>query len=256
MPVFNQETFLKKAINSILRQTYKNFEFLILDDGSTDSSWFILKSYKDRRIHLFRNKHTQGLAKGLNYLIEKAKGRYIARMDGDDISSIDRIMLEKKMLDQNNSLDLVGSWAKIINTQGKIIGDIKYPMSIKQIRDKILIFNPFVHSSIMFRKKIYDQLDGYNEKYLYSQDYDFSLRLAADYECMNIPEYLIKYRWQPNFPKQKQQHLAALKIRLYALRYYGYPKWEVIKLIKPFFLYLLPPWLKKIYWQEKFYDKN
>lgn len=252
MPIFNQESFLKEAVKSILDQTFKNFEFLVLNDGSTDNSLKIIKSFKDKRIKIFQNKKRQGLARGLNFLIKKAKGEYIARMDGDDISLPGRLRDQVGFLEKNPQIVLVGSWAKIINEKGEVIGEFKYPTRYAAIRKIILSNNPFIHPSVMFRKKIFKKLGGYDEKLFYSQDYDLFLRLVIKYPCANIPKCLLKVRWVPDFEKQRKQHKIALKTRLKAVKEYGYHKAEIMKLIKPFLFYLIPTKFKKLFWQIKF----
>lgn len=252
LPVFNKEKFLKKAIESILTQTFKNFEFLILDDGSTDNSLKIIKGFKDKRIKVFSNKKRQGLAKGLNFLIKQAKGEYIARMDGDDISLSDRLKEQVRFLDKYFQIALTGSWVKIIDNKGKVVGEFKHPIEYKEIRKIILNYNPFVHPSVMFRKKIFKKLGGYDERLFYSQDYDLFLRFVANYSCANMPKFLLRFRWQPDFKKQKKQHQTALKVRFKAIKEYGYHKKEIIKLIKPFLFYLIPKKFKKLFWQIKF----
>lgn len=255
MAVFNQERFLKKAIRSILNQTFRDFKFLILDDGSTDGSFDIIQSFKDRRIKIFQNRKRQGLAKGLNFLIGKAKGKYIARMDGDDISMAARLKEQVEFLDKHPKVALIGCWTKIINDKGAIVGESRRPTEYQKIRKVILASDSFVHPSVMFRKNIFTKIGGYNEDYFYSQDYDLFLRFVIKYPCVNIPQYLLKFRWQSDFEKQKKQHLAALKIRLKAIKEYGYPKREIIKLTKPVFYYLIPFQIKKFYWQAKLKKK-
>lgn len=251
MPVFNQERFLKESILSILIQSYKNFEFLILDDCSTDKSLNIIKSHKDRRIKLYQNKKRQGITKSLNYLVKTAKGKYIARMDGDDISLPDRLQKQARFLAKHKETALVGSWAKIIDERGMVVSEFKYPTNQKKIRRVILGFNPFIHPSVMFRKKVFEKVGGYDENLLYSQDYDLFLRLVINYPCVNLPFYLLKFRWDPNLEKQKKQHLNALKIRLKAVEKYGYNRREILKLIRPALLYFIPIQIKKIFWQRK-----
>lgn len=252
MPVFNQERFVKKAIKSILNQTFTDFEFLIIDDSSNDSTLKILKSFKDKKIKVFKNIKQLGLAKCLNFLIKKAKGKYIVRMDGDDISAKDRLKVQVELLDKNPQIALVGSWAEVIDANGNIIGQFKHPTKYSKIRDVILSYNPFIHPSVCFRKKIFNSIGGYNEELFYSQDYDLFLRMVEKYKSVNLPRFLLKFRWLPNYRKQKEQHLTALKIRLKAISQYNYKKWEIIKLAKPVFNYLMPVSLKRLYWDIKF----
>lgn len=256
MSVFNQDKFLNKSINSILQQTYNNFDFLILNDGSFDNSGKIIKKFKDKRIKYYENKKRLGLTKCLNILIDKTKTDYIARMDGDDISLPNRIGEQIMFLKKNIKFALVGSWAKIINSKGEIIGEFKYPSSYKLLRRAILSYNPFIHPSIMFKKKNIIKIGGYDENLFYCQDYDLFLRLMQKYPCANLKKYLLKFRWQEDYEKQKKQHFQALKIRWSAICKYGYSKWEMIKLIKPLALYLIPINLKKSYWAKKYYHKN
>lgn len=251
MAIYNQEKYLKEAIESILKQTFKDFEFLVIDDKSTDGSLAIIKNFHDQRIKLFQNKSRLGLSKCLNLLINRARGAYIARMDGDDISFPNRLEKQSAFLNKNPQVVLVGSWAIIINQQGQEVGKLQYPINYQDIKRSILSYNPFIHPSVCFRKEIIQEIGGYDKQLFYCQDYDLFLRLVTKYPCVNIPEFLFKFRWQPDFAKQKKQHLTALKIRLKAIRDYGYRKWEIVKLIQPLLAYLTPTSIKQIYWRLK-----
>ena len=251
MPIYNQERFLKESIASILGQSFKDCELLIMDDGSSDNSFKIIKSFQDKRIKVFQNSKRLGLAKCLNRLIIKSHGKYLARMDGDDISLQDRLIKQASFLDKNIKVALVGCKAKIINAKGVVIGYFKYPSGYQEIRKDILSQNLFVHPGIMMRKDIIKSLGGYDEKLFYSQDYDLTLRLVVKHTCYNLNQFLLKFRWLPDFKKQHQQHRLALLIRLKAIKEYGYSKTEIIKLIRPLLLYLIPKRLKQIYWQKK-----
>ena len=251
MSIFDQDVFLEDAIKSILNQTYNNFELLIIDDCSTDNSLKIINSFNDTRIKIYQNKKRIGLSKNLNFLINKSRGDYIARMDGDDISLASRLEKQIAFLNKNPQVVLVGCWATIINQHGKEVGKLQYLINYQDIKRTILSYNPFIHPSICFRKEIIQEIGGYDEQLFYCQDYDLFLRLAARYSCMNIPEFLFKFRWLPDFTKQKEQHLTALKIRFKAINNYGYNKLEIIKLVRPFVFYLIPTFIKKIYWQLK-----
>jgi len=251
MSVYNQAEYLEKAIKSILDQTLTNFEFLILDDGSTDNSREIINDFKDKRIKFFKNKQRQGLAKGLNRLIKESQGDYIARMDGDDISLPTRLAEEVDFLEKNREVVLVGSWVEIIDKKDRAVGYFKHPSDYQEIRKKILSRNLFIHPSVIFRKEAFNEVGGYDEDLAYSQDYDLFLRMAAKFPCRNISKILLQFRWLGDFTKQKEQHRLALKIILKALREYNYHWWEVFKLIKPAFFYLIPIRIKRFYWRRK-----
>lgn len=193
MSVFNGEIYLSDAINSILNQTYSNFEFLIVDDGSTDSSREILKKFKknDPRIRLFLNKKNIGLPAALNLAISKSNGKFIARMDSDDISLPNRFETQIDFLEKNPDIFLIGSSAIIIDEDGKRIGALRKFNNPKKVQKKLITHNPLIHPSIMFRTSKL----RYNPKFKYSQDYDFYLRaLVSGKKITNLSDLLIKYR--------------------------------------------------------------
>jgi glycosyltransferase involved in cell wall biosynthesis len=255
LPVYNQEKYLKNAIKSILNQSYGGFELLILNDGSIDKSQSIIDSFADKRIRLFKNKKNQGLAKGLNFLISKARGSYIARMDGDDVSNKNRLKKQIDYLKRHQQTALLGTWARIINKNNRIIGKIEYPTKADKIRKKILCDNLFVHPSVIFKKDTFNKLGRYNEKLKYSQDYDLFLRFAVQHGCVNLPDYLIDFRWDPDFNKQREQHRAALQTRIRAVKEYGYSPLELLKLVLPAVKYIIPTKIKRFYWKVSLNEK-
>ena len=168
MSVYNSENFLKKSIESILNQTYENFQFLIINDCSTDKSLSILEYFKkkDKRVYIFENKSNIGLTKSLNKLLENAEGDLIARHDADDISDKSRFENQINFLNQHG-YDGCTTKASSLQT-GETIHKVK-----NYIPPKILIKykNPFIHGSLMIYKKVIDSIGGYNEDYKYAQDY-------------------------------------------------------------------------------------
>ena len=154
MPVYNGEIYLAEAIESILNQTFADFEFLIIDDGSTDNTWGILSSYNDNRIRLTRNPKNVGLIESLNNALTLAIGHYIARIDADDISLPKRLEKQKEFLDKNLEIALVGSWVEIIDRQGKRIGYQKFLWDDSLIRWQLLFKTTFAHSAIMARRDV------------------------------------------------------------------------------------------------------
>ncbi len=195
MPVYNGEKYLKEAIDSILNQTFTDFEFIIINDGSTDESETIIKSYNNEKIRLINNQINSGLTKALNKGLGIARGRYIARQDADDISMSNRFEIQYNFLKSNPNIALIGGWAKIIDEKGKQIRDEKKPLSFEEIKFHILFQNPFIHSTIFFRKDIIQKIGGYSEKYKHAEDFELYSRLIKkDYSITNIPIFLIKYR--------------------------------------------------------------
>lgn len=221
MSVHNGEKFLKEAIVSILNQTFTDFEFIIIDDGSIDNSKKIIEDFDDKRIKLISRKN-KGLTVSLNEGLNLARGEYIARMDTDDISHPRRFETQINFLDKNPKICLCGTWAKMIDKNGNEIGEYKTPVNSKEIRRGIFWHNPFIHSSIMIRRKTLNKVGGYNEKYKTAQDYELWSRLVPKYQTANLPEFLLKYRFlQTNITTTRKKSFLykwlTLKIRLFVL---------------------------------------
>lgn len=193
MSVFNGEDFLRETIDSILNQTFTDFEFIIINDGSTDSTRMILESYNDPRIRLF-NQENAGLTKSLNNGIDKTKGEYIARQDSGDMSGPQRLDLEVKFMEDHPDVGLVGTCSKIINKDGKFLKSWKLPNGHEKISKMLLNGNCFLHGSVLFRKECVATVGRYREKFEYAQDYDFWLRISEKYKVENIDKELYKYR--------------------------------------------------------------
>ena len=168
MSVQNSELTVATSIESILKQSYTNYEFLIIDDASTDNTYKILKKYKkkDFRIKTFRNKQNQGLTKSLNTLIGFSNGEYIARQDSDDESMVDRLQIQYEYL-VRKKLDACASRSISMQSNRIIPGPSFY------ISPRILVNfkNPMVHGTLLISKKVLEELNNYDERFYYSQDY-------------------------------------------------------------------------------------
>ena len=194
MSVYNGEKYLNEAIDSILGQTFKDFEFLIVNDGSTDKTGEILESYNDPRIKAINNKKNIGLTKSLNKGLKISKGEYIARMDADDVSMPERLEKELEFLEQNRNVGLVGTDYLFINEKGKVVHIVKCLNGSRELKEKLLEGNQFVHGSVMLRRECIDKVGTYREEFKFAQDYDFYLRIAEVYDVANISEPLYKWR--------------------------------------------------------------
>jgi glycosyltransferase involved in cell wall biosynthesis len=255
----NNETTIKEAVSSILMQTFRNFEFIIVNDASTDKTLQILKKIKDRRIKIISNKKRQGLTKSLNFALKVIKTNIIARMDADDIAHPKRLKTQFDYLQKNPKIALCGSWVELIDGNDQKIKVKKFPTSSVEIKSKILKFNPFIHSSIMFKKSIVKRIGAYNNNFRFAQDYEFLLRVASKFLTSNIPRPLLKYRLPSlksiSVKNLKNQEKFALKARLLALTKYNYPKWQALFLIKPMISYLIPAKIKlsiyKFFWNKR-----
>lgn len=197
MPVYNAEKYLEESMTSILNQSFKNFEFLIMDDGSKDKSAAILKKYaqKDKRIRLFHQKN-RGIAKSLNTLIDKANTDIIARMDADDIAHLERFTIQYTYLQKHPKTALLGSFGELFR-ENKILGANTAFAEDFMNRWFLSLFPPFLHSSVIFRKNAFIKAGKYRKKYEPAEDYDLWIRIKRFGKIENIPQILTKMRITP-----------------------------------------------------------
>lgn len=194
LPVYNAEKYLKESIDSILNQTFTDFEFIIINDGSKDKSADIIKSYSDARI-VYIEQQNIGLANTLNKALGIAKGKYIARQDNDDISHKDRFKKQVEFLEKNPTIALVGTWARIIDEAGNDTGrSHKHACNSDYLKLELVFDNPFVHSSIMAKKDGLLQVGGYNLSNEIFEDHNLWSRVSYQYDVANLPEELLLYR--------------------------------------------------------------
>ena len=194
IPVYNGEKFLAEAIDSVLNQTFSDFELLIVNDCSTDKSRNIINSYQDKRIRLINNEKNIGQTKSMNRGLKLAKGKYIARLDQDDVSCKDRLQLQIKYI-SGLSKTILGSWAYDINNNSETVGYIQNPLDNDSIIDSLAISSSLTHSSIFMERKDMLSLGGYSDKYNIAMDWALWIKAAKNnYKFMNIPKYLIGLR--------------------------------------------------------------
>ena len=195
MTVYNGERYLADAIRSVLLQTFADFEFLIIDDASTDRSEEIILSFEDERIKFRRNKKNMGQTASLNYGLRRSIGEYVARMDQDDLSKPDRLAQQVSFLDDNENVVLVGSWAESIDENGKYICTIRHPVTFSDIREGIACGNPFTHPSVLYRRHEVSELGGYSESFVFAQDWCLWIKLIKNgYQLANLPLELVCFR--------------------------------------------------------------
>ena len=222
MPVFNAESTIAQAISSVLKQSFVDFEFIIVDDGSEDKSVQIINSFKDERIVLLQNKHD--FIGSLNKGLEHAKGRYIARMDADDIMHIDRLKIQYEVFEEEPTITVCGSWmtplvdGRLRNDTMKIFsGLIQNPLLI------LLNGNMLFHPTIMIRKEFLVQHELKYEPYPYAEDYKLWLEIAKKAGVFYIePQALLYYRISENQIskiKQDEQKQTADKIKMETIQY-------------------------------------
>lgn len=256
MSVYNEkESYLKEAAESILNQSFSDFEFIIIDDGSDDKNCLrTLEEFveKDERIKFIRNETNIGLTKSLNKSLAQATGKYIARIDSDDIADSHRLEKQLQFMENNPTYALCGSWAYFIDQDGKVTGEKKSPTDYERIKKMLIFFNFFTHSSLFFRRDIAMILDGYNENLKKAQDYDFILKISANHPVAILPEFLCSNRQHSrsiSASSKKKQEWCAIQARWNAIHYYGYPKIDFLKIIPAIFYFLFVPYFleKKIH---------
>ena len=198
MPVYNGAAYLKEAIDSILCQTYRNYEFIIINDGSTDKSAEVIRTYDDSRIRYYEHEN-QGLAATLNRGIELSRGKYIARQDQDDVSFPRRLEKQLDFLETNPDYAIVGTWAEIWVGDKKTKRSHRHPSDNLTLQFDLLFTNPFVHSSMMLRRLVLKEIGPYTRDNARQppEDYELWSRIAKQYKIANIPEILQIYREIP-----------------------------------------------------------
>lgn len=221
MPCFNSENFIEDAIESILNQTYENFEFFILDDGSTDRTTLKIQGFKDSRIKLLCENENKGIVYQLNKGIDLARGKYIARMDADDVSFPDRLQKQVDFLESpmNRNVDVLGTNAIKIGKEGGVIEFKNY--TPQQISFLLNFYCPILHPTVMIRKSIFDNGLRYSEDYKYAEDLALWRTIDNGRNIAILNEYLLSYRIHNNQTNrsnvrketQKDSTLRALGIK-------------------------------------------
>lgn len=219
MSVYNNEDYLDMSINSILNQSFKNFEFIIINDGSNLNTRRILNYYKkkDKRIILINQKN-KGLTVSLNRAIKISKGSIIARQDADDISHKERFIKQISVFMNNKNIVLCGTFAYLINEKNDMIKSVtNLPIKDNKIKNQLIYQNCFIHSSIMYRSNVIKKIGLYNKSYKYAQDYECWSRMMSEGIFLNIPKKLISIRIHNNsitFKNVKEQTYSAIQIAL------------------------------------------
>jgi glycosyltransferase involved in cell wall biosynthesis len=212
---YNNEKYLRYAVDSILNQDYVDFELLVIDDGSTDSSKDIILEYKDKRIVKFRNDKRLGLAACMNFLIDRSTRKYFCRMDADDIMMVNRLSLQLDFMETNPDIDVVGSNADIIDESGNCIGK---RVAISDLSTLAICtrYGYFVHPTV-FGRTIWFKKNKYDIRFLRGQDYELWLRTVNFSKFKNLNESLIFYRVgsKRNYLKKK---IFSLRYRIMACR--------------------------------------
>ena len=195
MPVYNAERYLKQSIESILDQSFRDFEFIIVSEPGTNiESTTVIRSYHDPRIRHIRNTRRLGYPGSLNVGIKEARGEYVALQDADDISSRVRLERQVNFLDNHPRVGVVGSWFEVIDEKGKAISQERPPIESAMIKWRLLFRCPIANPSAMVRHTVYDELKGYDVQFPVASDYEFWTRASQVTEFRNLADTLLRYR--------------------------------------------------------------
>ena len=240
LSVYNAEKYLYLAISSVLKQTYVNFEFIIIDDGSTDNSVEIIKSFKDDRILFISDGINKGLPFRLNQIIELAKGDYVARMDADDIMFPERIETQLEIFENNPDIDILGSNAIIIDEESQILGVRYLP-----VNDDLINVKGFIHPTIM-AKKTWFMKNPYDVKAIRMEDFELWFRTHGDYNFIQFSKPLMYYRElnskvHVRYQKGIPTLIYVLKKYLKEKKYHLFFRWvkRAVSYIIIFYIYYL-----------------
>lgn len=231
MTVYNGMPCLAKAVQGLLNQTYKGFELVVVDDGSTDSSLTYLHSLSDSRIRVIQAGRL-GRGKALNLGLKHCKGEYVAINDADDFSSAIRLKKQSDFLDDNPGIGLVGSWKAVVMFSERRVQEM--PITDADIRRYFCIAQPIQHSTVMMRTKLITQIGGYNENIPFLLDRDIFLRMAKITKLHQLSDVLVDiHRSHSQFFLNNYNGFTrerkSLQYRIKAINQFGFPKWWILR---------------------------
>ena len=244
-----RDSFLRNSIKSVLGQTFSDFELIIVDDGMTESNIKALKEFSDPRVKILKNSINLGLTKSLNKGIKQARGLYIARLDSDDWIAKERLAVQFKFLDENHGYVLCGTNHHEKASDKLVEAKTPFVTGDENLRRSLSSFNPFAHSSLLFRKSTFNEIHGYDESFDCAQDFDLIVKLSQKGKIENIDKVLtFRNVGHENISsrKNKKQVYNSLFPRFRSLFLYGGNLKTVGYFVKSFTVLLLPTSLTKM----------
>ncbi len=247
MPAYNAAHYVSDAIGSVLNQSYKNFEFIIVDDASTDNTMAIIQDFrkKDVRIVIIRNKKNVGVTKSLNEAIKRARGVYIIRMDADDWAYSDRFKFQIQLMERHPDVVVSGSYIEVCDSNLKTQYIRKYRLDDASIRKHLFLYSPFAHPATIWRARILKK-ECYDDRIGICQDYELYFRMGKHGKFMNLDKLLLKLRIHDqsvSVIKSDLQLKNTVLIRFNAVLMQGYQMTKIDKiynLLQEFIVGFLP----------------
>ncbi len=206
MATYNDKPeYIRKSLDSMVHQTYGNFELLIMDDSTDEETKAAIDEYAvDSRVQVYREDHKLGFVPSLNKGLRLAKGAYIARMDGDDIASLDRFQKQVDYLTAHPSTDILGGQINVIDENGAVTGSRSYPLGGLRLLVFFTVRTPVAHPTVMFRRKLVDAGHQYDESLPKAEDIDFWIRMYNEgYRFNNLPDTLVNFRVESGFMEKR-----------------------------------------------------
>lgn len=225
IPTYNGAKYIQSALESVLSQKYADYEILIIDGGSTDNTEELIKKLNNKRIRYYKNEQNMGIVASLNRGLDLAKGKYIARMDADDLMLGNRLQAQIEFLEKNKNYGMVGCWYHTIDENGKIIHTRKTLTDHDTLRMSLIFRNQFAHSSVTMRTEIAWKL-RYDPEFQYCEDHDLWIRFSEVSKVTNLPILGLSYRWYVD--NSCNRHQEDLKVRVLSLLSRELEKLEVI----------------------------
>jgi glycosyltransferase involved in cell wall biosynthesis len=250
MGVYNAERFLTETVKSVLSQTFSDFEFIIVNDGSMDNTEDMLNVYakEDRRINVIKQKN-KGLTAALNNGIRASSGEYIVRIDAGDIALPERLFKQIIFMDNNPAIGLSGTWYDLINEEGGFIKRVESPQRLTDIKKALMKSAPIIHSSFMMRREVLERVGYYDENFKFAQDRDLIFRVLKYSQVGIFPEKLVKLRvakGSTTFVHESAQKKFCAKAISRAVSGGLYPKWSYIFALRYVLSAIIPSPVREI----------
>ena len=247
IPTYNQSQYLEEAIESALNQTYKNIEIIIVDDGSTDNTPEVIKSFDNKIIYI--QQKNKGASSARNTGIKKANGEYIAFLDADDMWLKNKLENQIKFIQNNPEIGLLGTGCYQMIDMSKMIHKKIFPAKNEILQKDLIKYNPFIQSSVMIKKDVFNSIGLYDEKFKESEDYDLWLRIAQKYKVANLEQALVTKKYYAeglSKDKDNKQLYFVLKAKNNAIKRGQYSKLYYFYILKSWIFMKMPFFMRRI----------
>ncbi|MDE2489565.1 MAG: glycosyltransferase family 2 protein [Elusimicrobia bacterium] len=242
IPVYNGAATIERAVRSALAQTLRDLEVVVVDDGSTDATPEVLARISDPRLRVVRQANA-GRSRARNVAVREARAPYVAMLDADDLAYPDRLARQAALLDARPEIALCGTWADWIEPDGTK-REWRQPVEPEDVRSAMLRSNCFIHSTVMVRKEAFEEAGGYDERLVFSEDYDLFLRLVARHAGANVPQVLGAYRAPSGAVYKLREQWNKTRVRWRAMSRYGYSWRNAPHLLTPLAAAFVPARLR------------